>query len=168
MENGALLDEKKTPRRDPKWLNIWWNFNCFWAFRRASGNRHCKRLDTKISLWQNPLFRFRGVTTPDQGLLSDRKDFYLTRGYANNDRVGKSYLEYQYEDYLNSHKEKVEYVEDNKGNVVSQKPLIKAAGDTIFSFPLTWSFKQRWKRLLKKKWETAVPAEITCWTEPLP
>ncbi len=33
----------------------------------------------------------------------------------------------------------MQYVEDNKGNVVSQKPLIKAAGDTIFSFLLTWS-----------------------------
>ncbi|MCI4170566.1 penicillin-binding protein, partial [Bacillus spizizenii] len=68
---------------------------------------------------------FGGVKTPDQGLLSDRKDFYLTRGYANNDRVGKSYIEYQYEDYLNSQKEKLQYVEDNNGNVVSQKTIDK-------------------------------------------
>ena len=44
---------------------------------------------------------FGGVTTPEQGLIKDREDFYLTRGYARNDRVGKSYLEYQYEEYLN-------------------------------------------------------------------
>lgn len=41
--------------------------------------------------------------------------------------MGKSYLEYQYEEYLNSHKEKVEYVEDNKGNVVSQKTIDKGS-----------------------------------------
>ncbi|MCY7947866.1 penicillin-binding protein 2 [Bacillus atrophaeus] len=70
---------------------------------------------------------FGGVTTPEQGLLSDRKDYYLTRGYSRNDRVGKSYLEYQYEDYLNSHKAKVEYVENSKGEVTSQKTIDKGS-----------------------------------------
>ncbi|MDA7026249.1 penicillin-binding protein 2 [Bacillus sp. CLL-7-23] len=64
-----------------------------------------------------------GVTTPEQGLLKDREDFYLTRGYARNDRVGKSYLEYQYEEYLNPKKAKVQYNENRAGKVVGQETI---------------------------------------------
>ncbi|NPC92358.1 penicillin-binding protein 2 [Bacillus sp. WMMC1349] len=64
-----------------------------------------------------------GVTTPEQGLLKDREDFYLTRGYARNDRVGKSYLEYQYEEYLNPKKAKVQYNENRAGKVIGQETI---------------------------------------------
>ena len=36
----------------------------------------------------------------DNGIPSDLKDYYLEKGYDLNDRVGISYLEYQYDDYL--------------------------------------------------------------------
>ncbi|WP_226666081.1 peptidoglycan D,D-transpeptidase FtsI family protein [Metabacillus litoralis] len=64
---------------------------------------------------------FGGVTSPEQGILESRADYYTARGYARNERVGKSYLEYQYEDYLNPRKAKVEYVSDKSGNIVTQK-----------------------------------------------
>ncbi|MBD1383309.1 penicillin-binding protein 2 [Bacillus sp. IB182487] len=61
------------------------------------------------------------VTSPEQGILSERENFYLSRGYARNDRVGKSYLEYHYEDYLNPIKSKVELIEDKNGNIISEQ-----------------------------------------------
>ncbi|MBM7603607.1 cell division protein FtsI/penicillin-binding protein 2 [Metabacillus crassostreae] len=64
---------------------------------------------------------FGGVTSPEQGILESRADYYKARGYARNERVGKSYLEYEYEDYLNPRKAKVEYVSDKSGNIVTQK-----------------------------------------------
>ncbi|MBO1510111.1 peptidoglycan D,D-transpeptidase FtsI family protein [Metabacillus bambusae] len=64
---------------------------------------------------------FGGLTSPEQGILESREDFYTVRGYARNERVGKSYLEYKYEDYLNPSKAKVEYISDNSGKIVSEK-----------------------------------------------
>ncbi|WP_316274716.1 peptidoglycan D,D-transpeptidase FtsI family protein [Bacillus halotolerans] len=127
-KNGSLLDEKKNSSQRPK--------NDLTYDEISIVSEHLEELPgidvvndwTRKYSYDKTLYSvFGGVTTPDQGLLSDRKDFYVTRGYASNDRVGKSYLEYQYEDYLNSHKEKVEYVEDNKGNVVSQKTIDKGS-----------------------------------------
>ncbi|UTL74142.1 peptidoglycan D,D-transpeptidase FtsI family protein [Bacillus halotolerans] len=127
-KNGSLLDEKKNSSQRPK--------NDLTYDEISIVSEHLEDLPgidvvndwTRKYPYDKTLYSvFGGVTTPDQGLLSDRKDFYVTRGYASNDRVGKSYLEYQYEDYLNSHKEKVEYVEDNKGNVVSQKTIDKGS-----------------------------------------
>lgn len=64
---------------------------------------------------------FGGLTSPEQGILESREEYYLARGYSRNDRVGKSYLEYQYEEYLNPQKAKVEYVADKSGNIVSEQ-----------------------------------------------
>jgi penicillin-binding protein H len=64
---------------------------------------------------------FGGITTPEQGIPSDRQDYFTVRGYPRNERVGKSFLEQQYEDYLNPRKAKVEYISDNSGRIVSEK-----------------------------------------------
>ncbi|QGQ46761.1 peptidoglycan D,D-transpeptidase FtsI family protein [Metabacillus sediminilitoris] len=66
---------------------------------------------------------FGGITTPEQGIPQDREDYFSARGYARNERVGKSYLEQQYEDYLNPRKAKVEYISDKSGNIVSEKVI---------------------------------------------
>ena len=63
------------------------------------------------------------LTSPEQGILQSREDYYTARGYARNERVGKSYLEYQYEDYLNPQKAKIEYISDNSGSIVSEEVI---------------------------------------------
>ncbi|MFY4773520.1 peptidoglycan D,D-transpeptidase FtsI family protein [Metabacillus sp. RGM 3146] len=62
-----------------------------------------------------------GVTTPEQGIPLERKDYFESMGYAKNDRVGKGYLESEYEQYLKPKKSQVEYVTDSKGNPVTEK-----------------------------------------------
>ncbi len=47
------------------------------------------------------------VTSSDEGLPSEQLEYYLSRDYNRNDRVGKSYLEMQYEDVLTGQKAKV-------------------------------------------------------------
>ncbi len=44
------------------------------------------------------------VSTSSSGIPYELKDYYLTKGYNLNDRVGLSYLEYQYEDFLRGKK----------------------------------------------------------------
>lgn len=46
------------------------------------------------------------VSTSSSGVPLELKDYYLKKGYSLNDRVGTSYLEYQYEDLLRGVKDK--------------------------------------------------------------
>ena len=58
------------------------------------------------------------ITESDEGLPREQVDYYLARDYSRNDRVGKSYLEYQYEDVLHGQKAKVKNITDKAGNVL--------------------------------------------------
>lgn len=62
------------------------------------------------------------ISNTDDGLPSEMLDYYLARGYNRNDRVGLSYLEYQYESVLHGQKAKVENV--IKGNSVKETIVI--------------------------------------------
>ncbi len=56
----------------------------------------------------------------------------MSLGYSRNDRVGKSYLEYQYENLLQGQKEKVRNVTDSSGNVTDTETVSKGkAGDDL-------------------------------------
>ena len=50
-------------------------------------------------------------------------EHYLSKGYSRNDRVGKSYLEYQYEDVLRGKKKEMKYTTDKSGKVTSSEVL---------------------------------------------
>ncbi|HLS36166.1 MAG TPA: penicillin-binding protein 2 [Bacillota bacterium] len=58
------------------------------------------------------------ITSHNQGILSDREQYYLTRGYSRNDRVGRSGLEAQYEEVLRGRKEQIEYILDSDNQIV--------------------------------------------------
>ncbi|WJP99528.1 penicillin-binding protein 2 [Geobacillus stearothermophilus] len=63
------------------------------------------------------------VTEEDEGVPRERLDYFLARDYSRNDRVGKSYLEMQYEEVLHGKKAKVKNVVDKSGRVVSVEEL---------------------------------------------
>lgn len=58
------------------------------------------------------------VTNSDEGLPAEQIDYLLSRGYSRNDRVGKSYLEMQYDEILNGHKSHVKNITDGEGNTL--------------------------------------------------
>ena len=58
------------------------------------------------------------VSSSSQGIPEELKVEYLNKGYSLNDRVGLSYLEYQYEDELKGKKDK--YLIQN-----GKRPLIE-------------------------------------------
>src|SRR5699024_11356264 len=45
------------------------------------------------------------ITTEERGIPKEKKEYFKSRGYNNNDRVGISGLEEQYEEYLKGRKE---------------------------------------------------------------
>lgn len=58
------------------------------------------------------------ITSERQGIPSEKLSVYLAKGYNRNDRVGKSGLEEQYEDYLRGKQEQLQYKTDKRGKVV--------------------------------------------------
>lgn len=60
------------------------------------------------------------VSSDTQGIPAELKDEYLSKGYSLNDRVGISYLEYQYEDYLKGTKPVYKLNNDNSYELVSE------------------------------------------------
>ena len=63
---------------------------------------------------------FGSVSTSEAGLPKELKDHYLDLGYSLTDRVGISYLEYQYEEYLKGKKAMYELVGDGSYKVLEE------------------------------------------------
>nr|WP_223249533.1 MULTISPECIES: penicillin-binding protein 2 [unclassified Bacillus (in: firmicutes)] len=78
------------------------------------------------------------VSSSDEGLPQSLLEHYLSLGYSRNDRVGKSYLEYQYEDVLQGQKEKEQSTTDKEGNVTSSKVLTegKSGKDLVLTIDI--------------------------------
>ncbi|MEH7106539.1 peptidoglycan D,D-transpeptidase FtsI family protein [Bacillus sp. JJ1764] len=63
------------------------------------------------------------VTNSEEGLPAEQLEYYLSKGYNRNDRVGKSQLEFQYEEILRGYKSKIRNVTDKSGNVIESHPI---------------------------------------------
>ncbi|NWK85647.1 penicillin-binding protein 2 [Staphylococcus sp. GSSP0090] len=64
---------------------------------------------------------FGDVSTTEEGIPKELTEQYLAKGYSRNDRVGKSYLEYQYDDILKGKKKEMKYTTDKSGEVIDSK-----------------------------------------------
>ena len=60
------------------------------------------------------------VSSATQGLPAEEKAYYLANGYSLSDRVGTSYIEKQYENYLHGTKEKYEVVNSKTLSLISE------------------------------------------------
>lgn len=60
------------------------------------------------------------VSSNSQGIPEELAETYLKKGYSLDDRVGISYLEYQYEDYLKGTKAKYHLLSDNSYELVKE------------------------------------------------
>ncbi|PGS55090.1 penicillin-binding protein 2 [Bacillus sp. AFS041924] len=78
------------------------------------------------------------ITSEKEGLPAQNVDYYLARGYDRNDRVGKSYIEKQYEDVLRGTKGKAQNVIDSNGNVVDTKVITEGepGSDLVLSIDI--------------------------------
>jgi len=60
------------------------------------------------------------VSTTTQGIPYEEKDYYLNKGYSLNDRVGLSYIEKEYEDYLHGEKDLYEIVNSHETRLIKE------------------------------------------------
>lgn len=66
---------------------------------------------------------FGDVSTTKEGIPKELTEQYLAKGYSRNERVGKSYLEYQYDDILKGKKKEMKYTTDKSGEVIDSKVI---------------------------------------------
>lgn len=75
----------------------------------------------RIYLYNDALRSIYGdISTEKTGLPYELKDYYLSKGYAMNDRVGISGLEYKYESILKGKKSKYKINSDNKLDLIEE------------------------------------------------
>ena len=60
------------------------------------------------------------VSTTSQGVPLEEKDYYLNKGYSLNDRVGLSYIEKEYEEYLHGEKDVYEMVNSYEKRLIKE------------------------------------------------
>ena len=110
MNNGYAYEEKviKSEANDKEFAYI------------SENNANLGGFNTKVD-WErvypygDTLKSILGtVSTSTQGVPAELKDEYLSKGYALNDRVGLSYLEKQYEEYLRGEQAEYEMVNSHE------------------------------------------------------
>lgn len=87
------------------------------------------------------------VSSEKQGIPAELKDYYLENGYSLNDRVGISYLEYQYENYLKGTKAKYQLSSDNTYELIEKG---KRGNDIVLSIDIN----------LQKELENILTSEV--------
>ena len=60
------------------------------------------------------------VSTTSQGVPAEEKDYYLDKGYSLNDRVGLSYIEKEYEEFLHGEKDLYEVVNTYEKKLIKE------------------------------------------------
>jgi len=74
---------------------------------------------------KSPLAILGRTTSPKEGIPKSKLDYYLARDYTRNDRVGKSYIEQQYEEILQGQKTVVKNITDGKGTVTETETVFE-------------------------------------------
>ncbi len=91
-----------------------------------------------------------GVSTSDEGLPRERLDYYLVRDYNRNDRVGKSYLEQQYEDSLHGNKAEVRNITDKNGNILETINVSKGQSGNNLNLTIDMELQKRVEEIITK------------------
>lgn len=86
------------------------------------------------------------VSSSSQGIPVDQKDYYLSRKYSLNDRVGLSYLEKEYEDYLRGDKALYKVVNSHELKLLKEG---KRGNDIILSIDI--KLQQEVERILSEQ-----------------
>ncbi len=83
------------------------------------------------------------ITTEKEGIPGEKEEYFMSRGYNRNDRVGKSGLEEQYEEYLRGRKEQIQYTTTKKGEVLSSDILVEGerGKDLVLSIDMDYQKK---------------------------
>lgn len=97
---------------------------------------------------------FGSVSTPSEGIPKELTEQYLAKGYSRNDRVGKAYLEYQYEDILRGKKKQLKYTTDKSGKVISSKVINPGSRGNDLQLTIDIDLQKKVESLLENEIKT--------------
>lgn len=95
------------------------------------------------------------ITTQEQGIPKEEEDYYLTRGYNRNDRVGKSGLEEQYEDVLRGRKEQVQYTTTKTGDIIGSDVVVEGERGKDLILTMDIDFQKKVDEIVLKELKAA-------------
>ncbi|MED1411082.1 MULTISPECIES: peptidoglycan D,D-transpeptidase FtsI family protein [Bacillus] len=90
------------------------------------------------------------VSNADEGLPRERLDYYLVRDYSRNDRVGKSYIEQQYEDVLHGTKKEVRSIADKQGNTIRTETVSEGKSGKNLTLTIDMELQKRVEESIEK------------------
>ncbi|GGA32154.1 peptidoglycan D,D-transpeptidase FtsI family protein [Psychrobacillus lasiicapitis] len=101
---------------------------------------------------KNSTLAILGTTTlPKEGIPKNRLDYFLSRDYSRNDRVGKSYIEQQYEEVLQGQKSVVKNITDGKGRVVDVQTVYEGEPGKDLVLTIDSELQTEMEAILEKK-----------------
>lgn len=105
------------------------------------------------------------VTSEQAGLPAEDADYYLSKGYSANDRVGTAYLEKQYEEVLQGQREKKEINLDRNGNVESIETIQEGQQGNNIKLTIDLAFQDGVNAILKKYFESELSTGSALYSE---
>lgn len=101
---------------------------------------------------KNSTLAILGTTTlPKEGIPKNRLDYFLSRDYSRNDRVGKSYIEQQYEEVLQGQKSVVKNITDGKGRVIDVQTVYEGEPGKDLVLTIDSELQTEMEAILEKK-----------------
>lgn len=100
------------------------------------------------------------ITTEKEGLPAEEADALLKKGYARNDRVGKSYLEKQYEEQLQGKKGEYKVTLNQNGNIEKQEEVKKGEKGSNIVLTINSDFQKKVEDILKKHYQGLVDSGV--------
>ncbi|HEM6561259.1 TPA: penicillin-binding protein 2 [Streptococcus suis] len=118
------------------------------------------------TILQTSLSSIIGTVTSEQaGLPAEDAEYYLSKGYSSNDRVGTAYLEKQYEEVLQGQREKKEINLDRNGNVESIKTIQEGQQGNNIKLTIDLAFQDGVNAILKKYFESELSTGSALYSE---
>lgn len=105
------------------------------------------------------------VTSEQAGLPAEDAEYYLSKGYSSNDRVGTAYLEKQYEEVLQGQREKKQINLDRNGNVESIKTIQEGQQGNNIKLTIDLAFQDGVNAILKKYFESELSTGSALYSE---
>ncbi|KFM99766.1 penicillin-binding protein 2 [Bacillus clarus] len=99
------------------------------------------------------------VSSANEGLPKEQLNYYLVRDYNRNDRVGKSYIEKQYEDTLHGTKEQSKNITDKEGNIVRTEKVKKGKSGNNLTLTVDMDLQKKVEESLEKNLKAFHPSE---------
>jgi penicillin-binding protein A len=90
------------------------------------------------------------------GIPQGEEDYYKTRNYQLNDRIGTSGLEMEYESLLKGDKKRVRYITDNDNNIVSQEVISEGQRGQDLQLSINMDFQKELDKIVQEELKKAV------------